>query len=239
MYGAELRANLNDGNGVVPYLILGGGYINIYESTYQGIDNVSVSSSEFAKGGLGLEIPVSKYFSINASASSLLTSGQNFENLGSNDELKTNWAYSIGIHLKLGKQNDQEDITENEKNELEQKDDVEEKESKAESEQSKDRLDKKKNLEQELNEKRRALAETYDKLNYQQKRENQEKINQLKDYYRKEIDSLNKVYQKAIDEGRLSDAVDIFDKRKDLQVELSKLERLENSMMLIQITCLK
>ena len=124
MYGAELRANLNDGNGVVPYLILGGGYINIYESTYQGVDNVSVSSSEFAKGGLGLEIPVSKYFSINASASSFLTSGQNFEDLGSNDELRTNWAYSIGIHLKLGKKDDQEDPEENEKNELEQKDDV-------------------------------------------------------------------------------------------------------------------
>ncbi len=228
MYGAELRANLNDGNGVVPYLTLGGGYINIYESTYQGVENVSVSSSEFAKGGLGLEIPVSRYFSINASASSLLTSGQDFEDLGNNDELQTNWAYSIGLHLKLGKKQDADDVTEKEENELEQKVDIDDDESEKNKVTSKDSLADKEELEQELNAKRRALAETYDKLNYQEKRENQEKIDQLQNYYQKEIDSLNKDYQKAIDEGRLSDAVDIFDKRKNLQVELSKLEKLED-----------
>ena len=222
MYGAELRANLNDGNGVVPYLVLGGGYINVYDS-YQSIDNVAVSSSEFAKGGLGLEIPVSKYFSINASASSLLTSGQNFEDLSDNDELQTNWAYSIGLHLKLGKKNEtQEDETDKLK-----KEDKDSKET-PESDEKKEKTEEEQNLEEELDEKRRALAKTYDKLDHQERRMNKSRIDALQAYYQKEMDKLDKAYQKAINEGRLSDAVDIFEERKTLQNELDKLEKLED-----------
>ena len=75
--------------------------------------------------------------------------------------------------------------------------------------------------------KSRELEETYGQLNYQQKREDQAKIDKLKRYYEREIGSLNKEYQNAIDDGRLSDAVDILEKRKDIQIELNKLERLE------------
>ena len=225
LYGAELRANLNDGNGVVPYIILGGGYMNIYENTYRAIDNATVTSSEFAKGGLGLEIPVSKYFSINASANSLLTSGKNFENLGDNNELQTNWSYSIGLHLKLGKKADN-----NKEGEIKQKEGNNDKtaeKSKDKSDKSKDRITDKEKLKQELKEKRRALTKAYNELNSQQKKETQQKIDELKKYYQDKVNSLDKKYKKAVKEERLNDAVNIFEKRKDAQTELNKLKDLE------------
>jgi hypothetical protein len=52
MYGLELRARLN-GNGVTPYLILGGGYLNS-QNSYLGRTNTAVDSEEFASAGLGL-----------------------------------------------------------------------------------------------------------------------------------------------------------------------------------------
>ncbi|HSQ45811.1 MAG TPA: hypothetical protein VLM44_02715 [Lutibacter sp.] len=102
MYGLEFRARLNDGNGVTPYLILGGGYLDAY-SNYLGKNDLEATSTEFASAGLGLNIPLSKNFLITGGARALVTSGQNVEDLQSPNELQTHLMYNAGIKITFGK----------------------------------------------------------------------------------------------------------------------------------------
>ncbi len=62
-YGMEFRARLNDGSGVTPFIILGGGYLNPY-SSYAGRDDIASDGTPFALGGLGLDIPLGRNVSI-------------------------------------------------------------------------------------------------------------------------------------------------------------------------------
>ncbi|MCW2119112.1 hypothetical protein [Flavobacterium sp. 7A] len=101
MYGLEFRARLNDGNGVTPYLILGGGVLNT-QSNYLGKTNTPVDSEEFASAGLGLNIPLSKHILITGGARGMITSGANVANLTSPDNLQTHIMYNAGIKLSFG-----------------------------------------------------------------------------------------------------------------------------------------
>jgi len=101
MYGLEFRARLNDGNGVTPYLILGGGYLNTL-SGYEGKNGFNFDSQEFASAGLGLNIPISKNILITGGARGMITSGSNVEDLASPDELQTHIMYNAGIKLIFG-----------------------------------------------------------------------------------------------------------------------------------------
>lgn len=101
MYGLEFRARLNDGNGVTPYLILGGGYLNTL-SGYEGKNGFNFDSQEFASAGLGLNIPLSKNILITGGARGMITSGSNVEDLASPDELQTHIMYNAGIKLTFG-----------------------------------------------------------------------------------------------------------------------------------------
>ncbi|MBO0592468.1 hypothetical protein I2486_13760 [Cellulophaga sp. E16_2] len=102
MYGMEFRARLNDGNGVTPYLMLGGGYLNAY-ADYLGKENVTVGSGEFATGGLGLNIPLGKRLLISGGVRAMLTSGAAVENVNATDDLQTHLMYNVGLKLSLGK----------------------------------------------------------------------------------------------------------------------------------------
>ena len=102
MYGMEFRARLNDGNGVTPYLMLGGGYLNAY-ANYMGKGNVTVESSEFATGGLGLNIPLGKRLLISGGARAMITSGADIEDVNATDDLQTHLMYTAGLKLSLGK----------------------------------------------------------------------------------------------------------------------------------------
>jgi len=105
MYGGEIRMNLNASKGTIPYLIAGGGYININEDEYVGRADVQMvpESQAFAMGGGGLVFPINNRFKIFGSARALVTSGTNFDDLQETDELKTSWMYSFGVNLTLGK----------------------------------------------------------------------------------------------------------------------------------------
>lgn len=102
LYGVEFRARLNDGNGVTPYLILGGGYMNAY-GTYRGINNNNAQSSEFASGGLGLNIPLGKRFLITGGARAMVTSGESIEDLTSPSNIQTHVMYNAGLKFIMGK----------------------------------------------------------------------------------------------------------------------------------------
>jgi len=101
MYGVEFRARLNDGNGVAPYLVLGGGYLNP-SSNYKGVNDVEVDGEEFASAGLGLNIPLSKNFLITGGARGMVTSSQDVEDLQGPDQLQTHMMYNAGIKLTFG-----------------------------------------------------------------------------------------------------------------------------------------
>lgn len=112
MYGGDLIANLNVSRGVVPYLTLGGGYLNVYNG-YVGKDGLTGGSSGyFAKGGLGLNVPVSRNFEIFGDANIMFTSERDTDDLKntiSPDELKQHTMFNVGLRFQLGKRADDTD----------------------------------------------------------------------------------------------------------------------------------
>ncbi len=102
MYGMEFRARLNDGNGVVPYLALGGGYINT-TSDYLGKDGLPVSGSYFASGGLGLNIPLGKGFLAYGGIRALLTSDTDEADIQTPNQIQTHTMYNFGLKIAFGK----------------------------------------------------------------------------------------------------------------------------------------
>lgn len=103
MYGGELRLRLNGAGGLTPYLIAGGGYLNVDEKEYTPRDSIPVTSQGFASGGAGITLPISNRFNLFGSARVILTSGTKVENLQSTDEIQASWMYSVGTRFILGK----------------------------------------------------------------------------------------------------------------------------------------
>ena len=106
MYGLEFRARLNDGNGVTPYLTLGGGYLNPYTG-YVGQNGTAVKGSEFATGGLGLNIPLGKNVFITGGVKAMATLGKDVLNLDSPDDVQAHLVYNAGLQFSLGKKSEQ------------------------------------------------------------------------------------------------------------------------------------
>ena len=113
MYGGELIAKLNVSRGLVPYITVGGGYLNAYKGSYIGKDELTgASSGYFAKGGLGLNIPVGRNVEIFGDASMLFTSDRptdDLQNIIAPSELKQHTMYTAGIRFQLGKSGDNTD----------------------------------------------------------------------------------------------------------------------------------
>ena len=108
LYGADFSARLNVSNGVVPYITVGGGYLKAGNG-YQGkVATVENESGIFAKGGIGLAIPLGKHLELFGAANLLYTT--NNENainaLKSPDKLQTNILYNAGIRIKFAKENE-------------------------------------------------------------------------------------------------------------------------------------
>jgi len=108
LYGAEFSARLNVSNGVVPYITVGAGYLNVGKD-YQGkVSTAENKSSIFAKGGLGLAIPLSKHLELFGVANLLYTTGnESADNaLKSPNKLQSNVFYNAGIRIKFAKENE-------------------------------------------------------------------------------------------------------------------------------------
>ncbi|MFK7774218.1 MAG: hypothetical protein AB8F94_18865 [Saprospiraceae bacterium] len=114
MYGGEMRMRLNTGGGMVPFLMIGGGKLDVHDG-YVGkkaiaTDSMGVSlqggdDTGFAMGGAGLLIPLTKNFKIFGSARAVITSGSPADNLAAPEEIQTSWFYSAGVKLNFGKKN--------------------------------------------------------------------------------------------------------------------------------------
>ena len=108
MYGADFLARLNVSNGVVPYITVGAGYLNVGNG-YQGkVVTVENKSSIFAKGGIGLAIPLSKHLELFGVANLLYTTGNESASnaLKSPNKLQSNVFYNAGIRIKFAKENE-------------------------------------------------------------------------------------------------------------------------------------
>ena len=104
IYGGDFIAKLNVARGVVPYITVGGGYMNVYGSYVGEMSLLPANSSYFAKGGVGLSIPVSRYFEIFGAANLLLTTDkEDPADLESTEDLKKHTMFNAGLKFNLGK----------------------------------------------------------------------------------------------------------------------------------------
>lgn len=118
MYGGEFVGRLNFPRGIVPFLTIGAGYLNVEDGyngksylgqTNTGLDTMFTMNAEsayFAKGGLGLNIPLGKYFEVFGSANLMYTVEDNnteLTDLRSPDELRQHTMYNAGLRIKVGR----------------------------------------------------------------------------------------------------------------------------------------
>ena len=104
MYGADFIARLNVARGVVPYISIGGGYMNVYDSYVGKAPLLATNSGYFAKGGVGLSIPIARYFEIFGGANLMFTTDkEDVADLQSTEDLKKHVMYSAGLKFNLGK----------------------------------------------------------------------------------------------------------------------------------------
>ena len=199
MYGLEFRARLNDGNGVTPYLILGGGYLNP-ESSYEGKSGpgVVVDGEEFASAGLGLNIPLGRNFLITGGARAMVTSSLDVEDLTGPDALQTHMMYNAGIKMTFGaKSKDPKDIYNNQLNNA-------------------------------LDEQDRIAQEAFAEKLAIQKQANDEKLNKLREEYQSRLDSLQVELQDAYDRDDVEKAVEVLEAKKEAKKDLEEVEKVSN-----------
>ncbi|MDD2476244.1 MAG: hypothetical protein PHI32_10055 [Dysgonamonadaceae bacterium] len=104
IYGGDFIAKLNVARGVVPYISIGGGYMNVYDSYVGRNPLLAANSGYFAKGGVGLSIPIARYFEIFGGANLMLTTDrEDPEDLQSPEDLKKHVMYNVGLKFNIGK----------------------------------------------------------------------------------------------------------------------------------------
>lgn len=112
MYGGEAKFKLNEGKGFVPSIIIGGGNIDARNS-YVGKDSLTTNLGDeaFASGGLGLDLPFSKYFKASGFVKAILTSGaEEVDEIRQPDDIMTSWAYGVSLNFVLGREAAKPDV---------------------------------------------------------------------------------------------------------------------------------
>ena len=107
IYGGDFLARLNVAKGVVPYLQIGVGYMKVGDD-YVGkvVSNTNTNTSGiFAKGGVGLAIPLGKRVELFGVANLMYTTRNEDVSsaLSSVHKLQSNVFYNAGVRIKLAK----------------------------------------------------------------------------------------------------------------------------------------
>jgi len=103
MYGGEARFKLNEGKGFTPWITLGGGQIDVQEG-YVGRDSTLATADQaFAMGGLGIDLPFSKYVKATGFVRSVLTSSSTLDDLVSSEDVVNSLSYGVSMNFVLGK----------------------------------------------------------------------------------------------------------------------------------------
>jgi opacity protein-like surface antigen len=105
MYGGNLIARLNQPRGVTPYLTLGAGYMKVKEGYVGSHDLAEPESSPFAMGGVGIEIPLSKYIAFHGVVNALFSpeGSMDVSNVLKPSQVRTSLMYQAGVRFNLGK----------------------------------------------------------------------------------------------------------------------------------------
>lgn len=200
MYGLEFRARLNDGNGVTPYLILGGGYMNP-SSNYLGANTTTnLEGEEFASAGLGLNIPLGKNLLITGGVRGMVTSSADVQDLSGPDNLQTHMMYNVGLKFAFGAKEDKTKYIVNSKIDtaLEEQDSI-----------AKIAMEKKLEL---------------------QKKVNQEKLKNLKNDYQSKLDSLEVELKNALLKEDTTKAIEILEAKKEINKEIDQVDDVEKTV---------
>lgn len=105
MYGANIIARLNQPRGVNPYLVLGGGYLNTNDDYINTLGEKGKQSRGFAMGGVGIEIPLSKYIALYGNVNAMITNEVNkdLSTIETKSQVKTSMMYQTGLRFNIGK----------------------------------------------------------------------------------------------------------------------------------------
>ena len=105
LYGADFRFNLTQASsGIVPYLSVGGGYIDLSSGYNEGVTEISdfASSQGFASGGGGIYLKFGERARLNGGIKAVLTTGADLEDVSSTEQITTSYMYTAGVGFTLG-----------------------------------------------------------------------------------------------------------------------------------------
>ena len=108
MVGGDLRLRLSDGDGFVPFLTVGAGYLDVlseYGATADDDPETNRALAEdrpFAVGGAGLEIPFGRRFRAIGEVRALVMSTQDEGDLSQPDDVYLSPVYRAGLSFGLG-----------------------------------------------------------------------------------------------------------------------------------------
>lgn len=124
MYGVDFVGKLNVPRGIVPYISIGGGYLKAGEN-YVGksiMDDVgavigsrAAESGYYAKGGVGLIVPLSDYIQVFGSANQFYTKDDrstDLTQLRNTDQLTGHSMFTAGVRLNIGARSNTDRATE-------------------------------------------------------------------------------------------------------------------------------
>lgn len=105
IYGGDFLARLNVAKGVVPYLQIGVGYMKVGDDYVGRVVSNTNTSGIFAKGGVGLAIPLGKRVELFGVANLMYTTRNEDVSsaLSSVHKLQSNVFYNAGVRIKLAK----------------------------------------------------------------------------------------------------------------------------------------
>ena len=105
IYGGDFLARLNVAKGVVPYLQIGVGYMKVGDDYVGKVVSNTNTSGIFAKGGVGLAIPLGKHVELFGVANLMYTTRNEDVSsaLSSVHKLQSNVFYNAGVRIKLAK----------------------------------------------------------------------------------------------------------------------------------------
>ncbi len=110
MYGGNIIARLNQPRGINPYLTLGGGYLKVGDEYVDKLGLHTAESTPFALGGVGVEIPFSKFVALYGSINAMLTSQKAFEDVQNPSQIITHTMYQAGVRFNLGQSVDADNV---------------------------------------------------------------------------------------------------------------------------------
>ncbi|MFT5885164.1 MAG: hypothetical protein ACI9IP_001624 [Arcticibacterium sp.] len=102
IYGGEGKFKLGAGQGLNPYLTVGGGKIDAL-SNFELVNDEDFKDSPFVSGGFGIDLPFSKFIKLSAFAKAMVTSNSILETAENANDLSTSMAYGLQLNLAIGK----------------------------------------------------------------------------------------------------------------------------------------